>query len=285
MCRHALCIASRQIGHLSVALNWPRPRLWCPLRAAAQAAGAGGAARVHQARERGAGRLGAACGKCLGHPARRPTTLLYCNCCCTNPKPCCRPGLTAPAWPPRPRLPCRRAASRGRRRCPWCRPCSWMWRCAERSAAQHSAAQHSMRCTFVAYCDQCCLPAFMQAAPKGCPLAAAGWGSVAWTPPATGLPTFRLEQPTAHPAFRSACVQPHHRVLDMCAAPGSKTFQLLEALHGGEGHRRQSDCCAELQHAFACCGSQPNLLACKFLLLRLPGCRCRVTQAALPTPV
>lgn len=30
-------------------------------------------------------------------------------------------------------------------------------------------------------------------------------------------------------------VQPHHRVLDMCAAPGSKTFQLLEALHGGEG--------------------------------------------------
>lgn len=30
-------------------------------------------------------------------------------------------------------------------------------------------------------------------------------------------------------------VQPHHRVLDMCAAPGSKTFQLLEALHqGGE---------------------------------------------------
>eukprot|EP00889_Picochlorum_renovo_P002978 jgi/Picre1/30008/NNA_005384.t1 len=28
-------------------------------------------------------------------------------------------------------------------------------------------------------------------------------------------------------------VQPHHRVLDMCAAPGSKTFQLLEALHQG----------------------------------------------------
>ena len=26
-------------------------------------------------------------------------------------------------------------------------------------------------------------------------------------------------------------VQPHHRVLDMCAAPGSKTCQLLEALH------------------------------------------------------
>ena len=26
-------------------------------------------------------------------------------------------------------------------------------------------------------------------------------------------------------------VQPHHRVLDMCAAPGSKTFQLLEMLH------------------------------------------------------
>ncbi|GLC44395.1 hypothetical protein PLESTB_000474300 [Pleodorina starrii] len=28
-------------------------------------------------------------------------------------------------------------------------------------------------------------------------------------------------------------VQPTHRVLDMCAAPGSKTFQLLEALHSG----------------------------------------------------
>ncbi|WIA32878.1 hypothetical protein OEZ86_006052 [Tetradesmus obliquus] len=30
-------------------------------------------------------------------------------------------------------------------------------------------------------------------------------------------------------------VQPHHRVLDMCAAPGSKTFQLLEMLHNMEG--------------------------------------------------
>ena len=30
-------------------------------------------------------------------------------------------------------------------------------------------------------------------------------------------------------------VQPHHRVLDMCAAPGSKTGQLLEALHAGDG--------------------------------------------------
>jgi 16S rRNA C967 or C1407 C5-methylase (RsmB/RsmF family) len=29
-------------------------------------------------------------------------------------------------------------------------------------------------------------------------------------------------------------VQPHHYVLDMCASPGSKTAQLLEALHGGE---------------------------------------------------
>ncbi len=30
-------------------------------------------------------------------------------------------------------------------------------------------------------------------------------------------------------------VQPHHRVLDLCAAPGSKTAQLLEALHAGGG--------------------------------------------------
>ncbi|GAX75610.1 hypothetical protein CEUSTIGMA_g3054.t1 [Chlamydomonas eustigma] len=29
-------------------------------------------------------------------------------------------------------------------------------------------------------------------------------------------------------------VQPHHAVLDMCAAPGSKTQQLLEALHSGD---------------------------------------------------
>ena len=28
-------------------------------------------------------------------------------------------------------------------------------------------------------------------------------------------------------------VQPHHKVLDMCAAPGSKTVQILEALHAG----------------------------------------------------
>jgi multisite-specific tRNA:(cytosine-C5)-methyltransferase len=26
-------------------------------------------------------------------------------------------------------------------------------------------------------------------------------------------------------------VEPHHKVLDMCAAPGSKTFQLLEMIH------------------------------------------------------
>ncbi len=31
-------------------------------------------------------------------------------------------------------------------------------------------------------------------------------------------------------------VKPEHRVLDMCAAPGSKTGQLIEAIHrGGEG--------------------------------------------------
>jgi 16S rRNA C967 or C1407 C5-methylase (RsmB/RsmF family) len=28
-------------------------------------------------------------------------------------------------------------------------------------------------------------------------------------------------------------VEPHHRVLDMCASPGSKTGQVVEALHGG----------------------------------------------------
>ncbi|XP_046386703.1 tRNA (cytosine(34)-C(5))-methyltransferase isoform X2 [Ischnura elegans] len=31
-------------------------------------------------------------------------------------------------------------------------------------------------------------------------------------------------------------VKPHHKVLDMCAAPGSKTAQLIELLHAGEGN-------------------------------------------------
>lgn len=26
-------------------------------------------------------------------------------------------------------------------------------------------------------------------------------------------------------------IEPHHAVLDMCAAPGSKTIQIIEALH------------------------------------------------------
>jgi 16S rRNA C967 or C1407 C5-methylase (RsmB/RsmF family) len=29
-------------------------------------------------------------------------------------------------------------------------------------------------------------------------------------------------------------VEPHHFVLDMCAAPGSKTAQLVEALHAND---------------------------------------------------
>lgn len=28
-------------------------------------------------------------------------------------------------------------------------------------------------------------------------------------------------------------VEPHHMVMDMCAAPGSKTIQILECLHAG----------------------------------------------------
>jgi 16S rRNA C967 or C1407 C5-methylase (RsmB/RsmF family) len=32
-------------------------------------------------------------------------------------------------------------------------------------------------------------------------------------------------------------IQPHHRVLDLCASPGSKTTQVLDALHpDGGGH-------------------------------------------------
>ena len=29
-------------------------------------------------------------------------------------------------------------------------------------------------------------------------------------------------------------VEPHHKVLDMCAAPGSKTIQILEYLHANQ---------------------------------------------------
>ncbi|ORZ39205.1 S-adenosyl-L-methionine-dependent methyltransferase [Catenaria anguillulae PL171] len=35
-------------------------------------------------------------------------------------------------------------------------------------------------------------------------------------------------------------VHPHHRVLDMCAAPGSKTAQLIEAVHGANAHGMSS---------------------------------------------
>jgi 16S rRNA C967 or C1407 C5-methylase (RsmB/RsmF family) len=28
-------------------------------------------------------------------------------------------------------------------------------------------------------------------------------------------------------------IEPHHKVLDVCAAPGSKTIQILEYLHKG----------------------------------------------------
>ena len=37
-------------------------------------------------------------------------------------------------------------------------------------------------------------------------------------------------------------VKPGHAVLDMCAAPGSKTFQLLEALHAGDGEPQVCIC-------------------------------------------
>jgi 16S rRNA C967 or C1407 C5-methylase (RsmB/RsmF family) len=36
-------------------------------------------------------------------------------------------------------------------------------------------------------------------------------------------------------------VQPHHQVLDMCAAPGSKTAQLIEAVHGADVDGEVSD--------------------------------------------
>ena len=38
-------------------------------------------------------------------------------------------------------------------------------------------------------------------------------------------------------------VKAHHRVLDMCAAPGSKTFQLLEMLHVATSTSNSNSCC------------------------------------------
>ena len=38
-------------------------------------------------------------------------------------------------------------------------------------------------------------------------------------------------------------VKPHHKVLDMCAAPGSKTAQLIEALHAQEGVIPEGELC------------------------------------------
>jgi len=49
----------------------------------------------------------------------------------------------------------------------------------------------------------------------------------------TGMITRQEAVSMVPPLFLEA--QPGHMVLDMCAAPGSKTFQLLEAIHGGPG--------------------------------------------------
>ena len=37
-------------------------------------------------------------------------------------------------------------------------------------------------------------------------------------------------------------VQPHHKVLDLCAAPGSKTNQLIEAIHAAEDPMPEGIC-------------------------------------------
>jgi 16S rRNA C967 or C1407 C5-methylase (RsmB/RsmF family) len=31
-------------------------------------------------------------------------------------------------------------------------------------------------------------------------------------------------------------IESHHKVFDMCAAPGSKTMQIVEMLHAGDSH-------------------------------------------------
>jgi len=83
-------------------------------------------------------------------------------------------------------------------------------------------------------------------------------------------------------------VQPHHRVLDMCAAPGSKTSQLVEALHAGvePGHlprgcvlANDSDLqrCNMLVHQLKRAAS-PGLLVVNHDASHLPGPRCASTR-------
>lgn len=88
------------------------------LHAAAQAAGAGRAARVHQARERDGGHHapGAGLQAAQGTAERR-----------VRPPACTRSLSLAPRASRAPSPPPRARPAR-RRRCPWCRRCSWTWR-------------------------------------------------------------------------------------------------------------------------------------------------------------
>lgn len=53
-------------------------------------------------------------------------------------------------------------------------------------------------------------------------------------------------------------IEPHHTVLDMCAAPGSKTAQLIEAIHAGEETRTEEAIAQDVPAGIADNGGRPT---------------------------
>lgn len=85
-------------------------------------------------------------------------------------------------------------------------------------------------------------------------------------------------------------VQPEHTVLDLCAAPGSKTAQLLEALHAGglpEGTPRglvlAND--ADLKRAHLLVHQSNRLPSANVLVTNLDASRVRPFCSLLPLSI
>lgn len=53
-------------------------------------------------------------------------------------------------------------------------------------------------------------------------------------------------------------IEPHHTVLDMCAAPGSKTAQLIEAIHAGEETKTEEAIAQDVSAGIADDGGRPT---------------------------
>eukprot|EP00092_Neocalanus_flemingeri_P031009 GFUD01033681.1.p1 GENE.GFUD01033681.1~~GFUD01033681.1.p1 ORF type:complete len:651 (+),score=200.56 GFUD01033681.1:172-1953(+) len=65
---------------------------------------------------------------------------------------------------------------------------------------------------------------------------------------------YRQEQVSMVPV-KCLDIQPHHTVLDMCASPGSKTGQVLEALHAGGGSVLPTGCVIASEPDIARCSN------------------------------